>query len=285
MHPVPTILLCAVAIACLGVIAAGADEPAGGEWQPVAAGVEYRHVVRDGLDAHAARADLDAECVQVIASAADDRGLTVSEFARRHAATVAVNGDYFDLELDPVGLAMGDGVVWAPASDMVRRQEVVAVAGRRVEIRPRTKPLREPEPWMAGAVSGWPMLVSQCRPVEQLPGSDHFTRAPHPRTAVGLSGDGRRMLMLVADGRREGVPGPTLPELAGLMVELGACTALNLDGGGSSALWVGDRIVNEPSDGLERRVGNHLAVVTAPGCGAGSLPGATSPRPDDAGRP
>ncbi|HKO55722.1 MAG TPA: phosphodiester glycosidase family protein, partial [Thermoanaerobaculia bacterium] len=37
--------------------------------------------------------------------------------------------------------------------------------------------------------------------------------------------------------------------------------AINLDGGGSTAMWVGDKLVNRPSDGVERRVGNHLAVV------------------------
>lgn len=266
MQPIPRLLHRAVAIAWLAASAAGAAEPPGGDWQPVAPGVEYRHLVRAGLDAHVVRADLDVACLQVIAGSAEDRGLTVSEFARRHGATAAVNGDYFDLELDPVGLAMGDGVVWASASGNLRRQEVVAVAGRRVEIRPRVPPLLDPEPWMTGAVSGWPMLVSQCRPEQHLPGSDHFTRAPHPRTAVGLSGDGRRLLLLVADGRREGVPGPTLPELAELMAELGACAALNLDGGGSSAMWVGDRVVNRPSDGFERPVGNHLGVLAAPGC-------------------
>lgn len=285
MHPMPRFLHRAAAIACLAAVAAGAGEPAGGDWQPVAAGVEYRHVLRAGLDAHVVRVDLDAACVQVIASTAVDRGLTVSEFARRHAAIAAVNGDYFDLDLDPVGLAMGDGVVWAAAGGTVRRQEVVAVAGRRVEIRARSRPLLEPEPWMSGAVSGWPMLVSQCRPEQRLPGSDHFTRAPHPRTAVGLSRDGRQLQLVVADGRRDGVPGLTLPELAELMAELGACTALNLDGGGSSALWIGDRIVNRPSEGFERPVGNHLAVVAAPGCDAQAPTGATPPGPDDAGRP
>jgi exopolysaccharide biosynthesis protein len=67
--------------------------------------------------------------------------------------------------------------------------------------------------------------------------------------------------LVVADGRREGVPGLTLPELARLMDDLGACTAVNLDGGGSSAMWVRDRIVNQPSDLIERPVANHLAVV------------------------
>jgi exopolysaccharide biosynthesis protein len=54
----------------------------------------------------------------------------------------------------------------------------------------------------------------------------------------------------------------TLAELASFMsTRLDACWALNLDGGGSSAMWLGDRIVNRPSDGVERRVGDHLAVV------------------------
>jgi exopolysaccharide biosynthesis protein len=251
-----------LAIGLLCVVAAARA----GDWEPVAAGVEYRRILRDGTDAHVVRVDLDAGTLAVVATRAEERGLAVSEFARRHAAVVAINGDYFDPELNPLGLAMGGGVVWARADERLRRQEVVGVGGRRVEIFPRAEPLREPQPWMTGAVAGWPMVVEDCRPLAQLPGSDHFTRAPHPRTAVGLSADRRQMLLVVADGRREGVPGLTLPELAALLVEVGACRALNLDGGGSSALWIRDRIVNQPSDGFERPVANHLAVVAAGDC-------------------
>jgi exopolysaccharide biosynthesis protein len=237
-----------------------------GEWVTIAPGIEHRHVVREGVDAHAVRVDFEAACVAVVATANADRGTTVSEFARRVGAVVAINGDYFDAALAPVGLAMGDGEVWAQADERVRRQEVVGVGGRRVEIFPRAEPLRSPAPWMTGAVSGWPMVVEDCAPVAKLPGSDFFTHAPHPRTAVGLSADGRQLFLLVADGRRAEAAGPTLPELAALMVELGACTALNLDGGGSSALWVRERIVNQPSDLVERPVANHLAVVPAADC-------------------
>ena len=67
---------------------------------------------------------------------------------------------------------------------------------------------------------------------------------------------------MVADGRREGVPGLTLARLARFMKdELGTCAAMNFDGGGSSAMWVGDAIVNQPSDKKERRVADHLAVI------------------------
>lgn len=230
-------------------------------WQRIVGGVDHQHLQRDGLDAHVVRVDLRVQSLEVVATAAVERGLTVSDFARGRGAVVAVNGDYFDVGLNPVGLAMGDGAVWAQADERVRRQEVVGVGPGRVKIFPRAAPLRVPKRWMTGAVSGWPMIVEDCAPVAALPGSAHFTLAPHPRTAVGLSRDRRELLLVVADGRREGVPGLTLPELAALMVEAGACTALNLDGGGSSALWLRDRIVNQPSDGMERKVTNHLGVI------------------------
>jgi exopolysaccharide biosynthesis protein len=258
MNRLPTLLLGLALLAC--------GRSGAFEWEAVVPGVEHCRILRDGLDAHAVRVDLDAACVAVVATPAADRGLTVSEFAARHGALVAINGDYFDPALNPIGLAMGGGEVWTHADERVRRQEVVGVGGRKVEIFPRAAPLRKPEPWMTGAISGWPMVVEDCAPVAKLPGSDHFTNAPHPRTAVGLSADRRILLLLVADGRRADVPGPTLPELAALLVEVGACTALNLDGGGSSALWIHDRIVNRPSDLVERPVANHLAVVPAVDC-------------------
>lgn len=269
MNRLPTVLL------GLALLAGGAAADA---WAPVVAGVEYRRILREGVDAHAVRVDLYAACLTIATTPAGGRGLTVSEFARDQGAVVAINGDYFDPALNPIGLAMGDGEVWARADERLRRQEVVGVGGLRVEIFPRAEPLREPEAWMTGAISGWPMVVEDCAPVAKLPGSNHFTNAPHPRTAIGLSRDRQHLLLIVADGRREDVPGPTLPELAALLVEVGACTALNLDGGGSSAMWVADRIVNRPSDLVERPVANHLAVVPAADC----TPDDASPaRPED----
>lgn len=245
-------------VLCLLLVCA----PAGAnDWEPVLAGIDYRHLHRDGIDAHVVRVDLHVRSLEVVASAAAERGLTVSEFARGRNAVVAINGDYFDPALNPIGLAMGDGAVWARANEQLRRQEVVGVGPGRVRIFPRAEPLREPKRWMTGAVAGWPMVVEDCAPVAALPGSAHFTLAPHPRTAIGLSKRRRELLLLVADGRRAGTPGVTLPELAALMIEVGACTALNLDGGGSSTLWLRDRIVNQPSDGFERKVANHLGVI------------------------
>ena len=92
---------------------------------------------------------------------------------------------------------------------------------------------------------------------------------PHPRTAVGIGADGSIILVAV-DGRDSGYStGVTDSELAALLEERGAVSALNLDGGGSTAMAVrqpGDTlvsIVNRPSDGSERPVANSLIVFSA----------------------
>lgn len=78
--------------------------------------------------------------------------------------------------------------------------------------------------------------------------------ARHPRSAVGLSADGHTLLIVAVDGRQEQSRGVTLEELGQLMKTLGANHALNLDGGGSTALVVKDpgtgvfAIANQPSD-------------------------------------
>lgn len=96
--------------------------------------------------------------------------------------------------------------------------------------------------------------------------------ASHPRTAVGLSADGTRMLLVTVDGRQAGSRGMRLTELADLMVDLGAAEALNLDGGGSSTMvarhpGTEPRVVSSPSDGEERPAPNGLGIMVRPGSG------------------
>lgn len=120
------------------------------------------------------------------------------------------------------------------------------------------------------AVGGFPMLAVDSAPAPALDSAhtQPLGRVRHPRTAVGVGEGGRRLLLVVVDGRQEGYSaGMTLAELAQVMLELGARDALNLDGGGSSAMAVRAadgtvRVVNRPSDaGGERAVANALAVV------------------------
>lgn len=84
-----------------------------------------------------------------------------------------------------------------------------------------------------------------------------------PRTAVGLLPDGR-WLIAVVDGRfQRHSRGMTLLELARWLQAQGARDAINLDGGGSSAFAVGGKLLNRPSDGVERPVANALVVHAA----------------------
>jgi exopolysaccharide biosynthesis protein len=238
------------------------------QWARVADGVSYQRFVRGTMDAHVVRIEVRNPKLRLMASTESDRGLTVSAFAKKNDAIVAINGDYFDEQMRTIGLSVGPCGLRDKPQESVRREAIVAIGKRRASIYgPRTTPTMKPYRWMTGGVSGWPMLVRNCEALsaKELPGSDHFTRAPHPRTAVGMSRDGKTMYWVVADGRRDGVPGLTLAELGTFMdVELGVCSAVNLDGGGSSALWLRDRIVNVPSEGGidgERSVSNHLAIV------------------------
>lgn len=84
-----------------------------------------------------------------------------------------------------------------------------------------------------------------------------------PRTAVGVNDQGH-MLLVVVDGRKPNYSiGMTLLEMGKLMQSLGAVEAMNLDGGGSSEMVINGAVVNQPSDGRERPVGDALVIVPA----------------------
>lgn len=122
------------------------------------------------------------------------------------------------------------------------------------------------------AVGGRPVIVkdSALGPSVDTEGAPGFASGRHPRTAVGIASGGRRLLLVVVDGRqRPYSDGMTLRELGNLLLALGAREALNLDGGGSSAMAIAEpaqggamRVVNRPSDATgERAVGNALGIV------------------------
>ncbi|MFW5418857.1 phosphodiester glycosidase family protein [Nocardiopsis sp. CNT-189] len=107
--------------------------------------------------------------------------------------------------------------------------------------------------------------------------------ARHPRTAIGFSADGRRMFLAAVDGRISGVPGATLPEVARMLADAGADQALELDGGGSSALLArspgkdGLKKRNRNGGDRERPVPNGLAVTAVSGDALAAGPGPVPP--------
>jgi len=95
--------------------------------------------------------------------------------------------------------------------------------------------------------------------------SPPFRTDRHPRTAIAKLGSGK-LLLLTVDGRQPGVSaGMSLNMLADLLLEFGAVEAINLDGGGSSAMVVGEKLVNRPSDQTgERPVSDAILVFSKP---------------------
>ncbi len=106
------------------------------------------------------------------------------------------------------------------------------------------------------AVGGGPVLVQNgnehITAEEEMRGGAGF-RGPHPRTVMGYTPD-NKFIILMVEGRNKGIAeGASLDQLAQLMVSLGCHEALNLDGGGSSALYIKGKDTIKPSDNGNQR--------------------------------
>jgi Tol biopolymer transport system component len=130
-------------------------------------------------------------------------------------------------------------------------------------------------PDVLDTVGGHPMLVRDGNVVAKACEGSLCNR--NPRTAIGLTGGGR-ILLVVVDGRRKGSAGVTLAKMGQIMRGLGARFALNLDGGGSSTMVIKGKVRNIPSEGKERRVSSAVLVLNGPdrgeavGASAASVP-------------
>lgn len=117
----------------------------------------------------------------------------------------------------------------------------------------------------AKAIGGGPMLIKNgnkfITATEEIfdAASGISAGSNAPRTAVARLADGK-VLFIVVDGRSAASRGVTLSELADVLLNLGATDAINLDGGGSSAMVVNGAVVNTPSDGVQRAVPSVLMI-------------------------
>jgi len=196
-----------------------------------------------------------------------------TKIAAREGFDLVVNGDFFrarglkdgegtnsgyraGLWGAVVGPAVTDGQVWSVGTNATPCLAVHNDRSVTIEL------LQRPTPDDWEVVAGNTILVKDGRPIP------HRVKTRHPRTAVGLDATGRRLLIVVADGRKPKIAvGMSFDELAAELVRLGCRQGLNLDGGGSSVMAVRDpasgqyRILNQPTDGHERPVANALGIT------------------------
>ncbi len=227
--------------------------------------------------------DADSVRTEVLLSGDEsDRRERVSAFAADTGACVVVNGGFFSVERTPAfhaGLLVVDGVIEAPATRSVLRGEfryetaraalglmpdgfdIAWATSRDGQLQAWSEPPPhvpgspaklegEPAPWpVEDALGAGPALVSDGEVHVRTNEEVFFGSAipnTHPRTAAGIRGDGT-LLLVVVDGRQPVSRGVDLEQLAALMADLGAEEALNLDGGGSSSLYVNGTLLNRPS--------------------------------------
>ncbi|MCA6096024.1 phosphodiester glycosidase family protein [Streptomyces sp. SCA3-4] len=162
----------------------------------------------------------------------------------------------------------GDGAQWL--RDHARQGQVLTVTTTVLDRNRRS--LTATAGRGVDAVSGGPQLLRGGRVVVPAdaegfnhpddPGFfDYFATHRHPRTLAGVTDDGS-LLFVTVDGRRPGYSsGLSFRESAAVMRALGAVDALNLDGGGSTTMVVGGRVVNRPSDSTGPRLMANALVI------------------------
>ena len=132
--------------------------------------------------------------------------------------------------------------------------------GRRLKADAVLKISTHTQPELKGtttALGGGPALVhgGRVQPARVAKANER-----HPRSALGWNA--QSYFLVVVDGRQSDWSiGMTLPMLAEYLVSLGCDEAINLDGGGSTELWLNGRIVNRPCYGHERPTATSLVIV------------------------
>jgi len=238
----------ALALLCSG--------PANAQWSATPwAGVRYLERTDPGpVRVRAMAIDLCDAGMTIRASRPSEANQTVSAWGGATEVEAAVNANMWHCG-DLCGVGIGNGESFASADDNHWGYLSFSLDGVDYPWDYETIP---PAAGVEQAVGGHPRVVNDGAPIPDFAGN---CLERHPRTSAGFSADRTTLFLAVVDGRSTSSVGMTCAQLASLMVGLGAHDAINLDGGGSSTMWLSDRgVVNRPSDGSQRVVRNHLGV-------------------------
>ena len=194
-----------------------------------------------------------------------------SEFLSQFSLTIAINGNgfsYVDTSANPADACPNNGDCVKVNGIAASRGNVYAPKGQGPTIYISQKnefSFDKVSGNIFNAISGDRMVVVKGAKVTNL-----TVGAPEPRTGLGVSADGRTLILMVVDGRQPGhSDGLMFSELADLLLTYGAYYGVNMDGGGSSTMVIKGTdgnpvVVNIPADqsgiGNEREVANHLGI-------------------------
>ena len=189
-----------------------------------------------------------------------------ANYVEHYNAVVGVNADFYNMTTGvPGGALVMDGVEYHGGTSenfFAILKDGTAMIGSSSDYAAYKDQIQE-------AVGGSVYLVKDGKSV--VTSAADYYNSRHSRTCVGITAEGKVVLM-VLDGRQEPFSaGGSAEELAQIMLDAGCVTAINLDGGGSTTFVAKQEgsdtltVVNRPSDGYERSVSSSLMVVsTAP---------------------
>ena len=206
------------------------------------------------------------ESVRVVQSASEvipEDGVVIS-------AGPGTGADFLAAHLhpgDPVSLALAV----APVGDTAAAFQIAALPRTAGDLPSRSGAALSRGAWLWAqvpqAVGGGPRLLvnGQVSVDWAAEGFDAgFAGGLNPRTAVGASRDGHRLYLVTVDGRQAFSRGVSLAGMAAILKRYGAWNAINLDGGGSTALAANGLTVSSPQgDGSERPVADMLLVYSS----------------------
>lgn len=188
-----------------------------------------------------------------------------SKLAQEAKAIVAINGGFFDMKNGGAVdfIKVENQIVNKTLSKSVRANAYFAFDKKSTRITSDSSSIGNyPNIMLAG-----PMLLAQNTKVQLS--KNAFNDNRHPRTAIGLKGN--KLILITVDGRRRESQGMNLLELTKLLKWYGCHDAMNLDGGGSTAMYIQHQphngIVSYPSDNSkfdhagERKVSNIIYLT------------------------
>lgn len=172
---------------------------------------------------------------------------TTSDIADSVNAILAINGDFYGTQ--EKGYVIRNGVLYRNEGS-ADREDLVIYGDGSFEIISEGEVSAEQllENGAVQTLSFGPALVEEGEISVGLNEEVGRAMASNPRTAIGIKADGT-YLLTVSDGRTDESEGLSLYELAEFMQSMGAVTAYNLDGGGSSTMVFNGTVVNDPTGG------------------------------------
>ena len=186
-----------------------------------------------------------------------------SRIANSAGAILAINGDYYGVR--SAGYVIRNGVLYRSKPNRDTEDLVIyrdGSFGIVHESQISAHKLLDNGAW--NVLSFGPAVLIDGKITMSDLSKAKLSRTRHPRTAIGII-DKLHYLFVVSDGRTKSSMGLTLPELAQIMQDLGATTAYNLDGGGSSTMVFLGKIVNHPTSNgkkiSERSVSDIVCIV------------------------